>query len=87
MDGGILVKLLSITAGMNMNVWVHMGLCVYVCGRTHACVHYDHDFCVPLGVNVICVHYPVCLCVFWLCRLCARVGEHRCLGSSLQQKD
>lgn len=40
MDGGILVKRLSITAGMNMNVWVHMGLCVsvFVCVGVHMIV-------------------------------------------------
>lgn len=36
--------------------------CVYVCvcGRTHACVPYDHEFCVPLAM---CVDYCMCLCL------------------------
>lgn len=85
MDGGIPVKLLSITAGKNLNARVHMGLC----GCTHASFYYNHEFCVPLGMNVIFVHYLVSLyvCCLWLCILCARVVEHRRFGSSLQQKD
>lgn len=38
MHGGIPVKLLSIAAGMNMNVWVHMGLCVCLCVWAHTCL-------------------------------------------------
>lgn len=33
--------------------------CVCVRGRTHDCVHYAHEFCVPLGLYVGCV----CVCV------------------------
>lgn len=36
MDGGIPLKLLSITAPMNINVWVHMGL--FVCVGVHMLV-------------------------------------------------
>lgn len=48
---------------------------IWMCGCTHAGVYYNHEFCVPLGMNVIFVHYPVCL---YVC--CLRLCVYRVLG-------
>lgn len=80
------VKLPSITAGMNMDMRVHMGL---GCLGSHMPVFIHafmcHVFRVPLRMNVIFLCYPCG--VLGLCVLCARVVEHGRFGGSLQQKD
>lgn len=76
---GIPVKLLSITAGMNLNVWVHTCWCLLqswvLCAFGHEC-----DICALPCVSVRVFSSVVCIS-------CARVVEHRRFGSSLQQKD
>lgn len=83
MHGGIPVKFLSITAGMTMNVWVHMGLW---CWCAPDCAHYTRVFCSFRPVCDTCTSlymFVPTVCVFSrLCALCARVGEHRCFGIS-----